>query len=47
MYFMQLDLEVCFIYVNVLPFFYKSAISGRRRGNIDASKRNKSTALLH
>ena len=40
---MQFDLEVFFIQDNVLGllFFYKSAISGRRRADIDVLKRKK------
>ena len=42
MYFMQLDLEV-FFYIRqcITFFFYKSAISGRRRADIDVLKRKK------
>ena len=37
MYFMQLDLEVFFLYKTMYCFFffYNSAISGRRRADID------------
>ena len=40
MYFMQLDLEVFFLYKTMYYyyFFYKSAISGRRRADIDVLK---------
>ena len=40
MYVMQLDLEVFFLYKTMYYFFfYKSAISGRRRADIAVLKR--------
>ena len=41
MYFRQLDLEVFFYTRQCITFLYKSAISGRRRADIDVLKRKK------